>query len=548
MTVPPSVVLATDLFDEFLDANDLREFAVQTTDDAQIEARFLDASLAPGVVGDLRSFLELIHYPLAVRSSSLLEDSQYQPMAGLYRTYMLPNDHPDIDVRLRQLEATIKRVYASTFSQHAKQYLEATPYRVEEEKMAVIIQKVVGAPHGPRFYPDFSGVARSHNYYPSPPASAEDGVVAVALGLGRAVVDGEPARVFSPRFPKHALSGLTLDQVLQTSQRNFWAVDLQSGQDGCNPAVWEHRFPMELAQEDGTLDALASTYSPENDALYDGTGRPGTRVVTFAPILKHESFPLAQIVESLLQIGSKGMATPVEIEFAVTLSTAPGAPKEFGFLQMRPMGLSREVSEFDFEGVATEQLVCASDHILGNGELSALHDIVVVDVERFDRARSREVARELAKVNAELTRGGVNYVLVGVGRWGSADPWLGIPVAWDEINGARVIVESELKDIVVEPSQGSHFFQNLTSFGVGYFTVLPAPGDGYVDWEWLRAQPARTEGEFVRHLRFEDPVIVKMDGHLRRGVIFKPGMGVASGSRQEERAPRNARLGKESGA
>lgn len=522
VSVPPSVVLGTDVFDQFLDRNDLRDFAIHSDDDAEIGRRFQLAPLPHEVTRDLASFLELIRYPLAVRSSSLLEDSQYQPLAGVYETFMLPNNHPDVGVRLRQLESTIKRVYASTFSIHAKSYLEATLYRLEEEKMAVIIQKVAGAPHEERFYPEISGVARSYNFYPTAPMTAEDGVAVAALGLGRTVMQGERAHSFCPKYPRHQLMAGSLEDTLRNSQRSFWAVELGPTTDTAAPDVWEQHYDLEVAESDGTLAQLGSTYSPENEAIYDGISRPGVRLVTFAPLLKFELFPLAEIIDLLLEIGAQGMGTPVEIEFAANLSTPAGAPKEFAFLQMRPMGLSRELEELVIDEVEPDHVLCRSTSILGNGRLDSLRDIVVVDMERFDRARSADVAREVAQLNARLTREGTRYVLIGVGRWGSADPWLGIPVTWDEISGARVIVETELKDIPVAPSQGSHFFQNLTSFRVGYFTVNAEAGDGLVDWEWLARQEAVSEGDFARHLHFEHPLMVKMNGTKREGIILKP--------------------------
>jgi CheY-like chemotaxis protein len=527
ISVPPSVVLGTDVFDQFLDRNDLRDFAIHSDDDEEIQRRFLAAPLPHEVTRDLASFLELIRYPLAVRSSSLLEDSQYQPLAGVYETFMLPNNHPDAGVRLRQLEATVKQVYASTFSSHAKSYLEATLYRLEEEKMAVIIQKVVGATHDERFYPEISGVARSYNFYPTQPMTAEDGVAVVALGLGRTVVKGERAHTFCPRYPRHQLTAATLDDTLRNAQRDFWAVELGPAAEELSADMWEKQYALDVAESDGTLDLVGSTYSPENEALYDGISRPGVRVVNFAPLLKFDLFPLAEIIDLLLEIGEQGMGTPIEIEFAANLSVASGAPKEFAFLQMRPMGLSREQEELAIDDVDSDRVLCHSASTLGNGRIDDIRDVLVVDIDRFERAKSLEVAREVARFNHRLTREGVRYILVGVGRWGSADPWLGIPVTWDEIAGARVIVESELKDIPVAPSQGSHFFQNLTSFRVGYFTVNPEAGDGRVDWGWLARQPAVSEGEFVRHLRFDEPLVVKMNGTRREGVILKPDHGSA---------------------
>jgi CheY-like chemotaxis protein len=523
IAVPPSVVVATDAFDRFLDDNDLRGFAIECDDDGEIVRRFLAAPLPDEIVGDLASFLDLIHYPLAVRSSSLLEDSQYQPFAGIYSTYMLPNDHADAAVRLAQLQAAIKRVYASTFSQHAKGYLSATPYRLEEEKMAVILQKLIGSPHHSRFYPTFAGVARSHNFYPIPPMAASDGVAAVALGLGATVVDGEPCLRFCPRYPRHLLQFSSVKMALKNSQRQFYALQLgdagtdQPGGDGSVP-----HFGLGVAETDGTLGLVASTYSPENDAIYDGISRSGVRLISFAPILKHAMFPLAEMLTHLLELGERGTSGPVEIEFAVDVPAAPGEPAAFGFLQLRPLALSREAAELAITDRDREEAVCHSHAVLGNGRLDHIHDLIVVDFHRFDRERSQDVAQDVARLNRRLVGDNIPYVLIGVGRWGSSEPFLGIPVAWDQIAGARAIVEAGFRDFTVTPSQGTHFFQNLTSSNVGYFTVNPDAGEGFVDWDWLAAQPAVEEFSCVRHLHFDRPLVVKMNGNTNQGVILKP--------------------------
>jgi CheY-like chemotaxis protein len=519
--VPACVVVGTDVFDQFLDENHLRDFAIGTSDDAELRRRITEAPFPVETRQDLAAFLARTHDPLAVRSSSLLEDSQYQPFTGVYETYMLPNNHADLEVRLEQLVRAIKGVYASTFSQHAKAYLRATPYRLEEEKMAVILQRVVGADRGGRFYPDFSGVARSVNFYPAPPIAPEDGIAAVALGLGRAVVEGGNCLRFCPRYPHHLVQFSSVEDVLENSQREFWALELLEGHAGMDPhaEMREASFGLEVAEADGTLAAVASTYSSEDDAVFDGLSRPGVRLVSFAPVLKHGVFPLPAILDELLRVGSEGMCLPVEIEFAVTLSQPP----EFGFLQMRPLALSHELEELDLGEIRAQDMLCHASSVLGNGHIEGLRDLVVVDYDRFDRARSRDAAQEVAQMNSELVSARTPYVLVGVGRWGSADPWLGVPVTWDQISGARVIVESGFKDLKVAPSQGTHFFQNLTSFQVGYFTVNPDVGDGFVDWAWLAAQPAVREGTFVRHIRLPAPVDVRMNGRKREGVIKKPG-------------------------
>ncbi len=523
IAVPDTVVVATDVFDRFLDDNNLRDFAINSDDEAEIQQRILDAPLPLPVQSDLAAYLMQVDYPLAVRSSSLLEDSQYQPLTGVYETFMLANNHPDPRVRLEQLMRAIKGVYASLFTHAAKAYFKATPYRLEEEKMAVILQKILGSTHEERFYPDFSGVARSYDFYPVAPLSSEDGVVAVALGLGGTVVSGGPCMRFCPRHPRHVMQFSSVKDTLANSQREFLALELQSGHLGMDPGqeMREKIYPLAAAETDGTLAAVGSTYSPENDAVYDGIGRKGIRLVSFAPILKHNLFPLCKILNTLMEIGMEGMGGPVEIEFAVNLQVPAGQRAEFGFLQMRPLALSREKEELTVAGLPDEQLLCRCSNVLGNGRITDIWDLVVVDADRFDRSRSLEAAAEVAQLNAELTASHTPYILIGPGRWGSTDPWLGIPVKWGQIGGVRVIVEATFRDLKVTPSQGSHFFQNLTSFQVGYFSVTQ-PADGFVDWAWLAAQRAVFEGQFVRRIHLDAPVEVRMSGKTREGILIKP--------------------------
>ena len=524
ITVPPTLVLTTEIFDRFLSDNGLLDLAIHSDDDDEIARRFLQASFPISLLENLLAFLEGVNYPLAVRSSSLLEDSQYQPFSGVYETFMLPNCHPDIQLRLEQLLEAIKLVYASTFSRHAKAYVRATPYRLEEEKMAVLLQQVVGAPHGNRFYPDFSGVVRSRNFYPMGHITVADGFAAVALGLGRAVVTGGKCLTFSPRHPQHLVQFSSVEDVLANSQTEFWALELDRAGETADPAnsLREVSFDLKAAEGDGTLQMLASTYSIDNHAVYDGLSRPGTRIVSFAPILKHGRFPLPQILDRLMTMGEDAMGRPVEIEFAVRLPQAEGEPADFGFLQLRPLVLSREGEDVRLDDVDPQKLVCQSSLVLGHGRLEDVRDVVVVDAHRFERPRSREVAESVAHFNAQLNAANTPYLLIGVGRWGSTDPWLGIPVAWDQISGARVIVESGFRDFRVAPSQGSHFFQNLTAFQIGYFTVNPDAGEGFIDWEWLISQFAVEEQDCVRHLRFDKPLKVTMNGKVGRGLIFKP--------------------------
>jgi len=515
ITVPPALVLSTDLFDEFIEKNNLLDVAMHSEDDAEIENRFLGARLPAGLMLDLRRLIDELRYPLAVRSSSLLEDSQYQPFTGVYQTYMLANRDGSAEERTERLAQAIKRVYASTYSQHAKRYVKATPYRLEEEKMAVIVQRLMGSAHGSRFYPDISGVVRSHNFYPVPPMTTGDGIAAVALGLGRTVIDGGKCLLFCPRFPRHLVQFSSAEDMLNNSQSAFMALDLAHQQ------MKETSFSLDEAEADGTLHAVGSTYSADNDVVYDGLGREGTRIVSFAPILKHELFPLPQILEALMTCGAEALGRPVEIEFAARLAETEGEMSEFGFLQIRPMALSREAEEIRMDKVDPRRLICDSAMVLGHGRIN-LRDIVVVDFHRFEREQSREVAGEVAALNARLNETETPYLLIGVGRWGSNDPWLGIPVAWDQVSGARVIVEAGFRDMRVTPSQGSHFFQNLTAFRVGYFTVNPDTREGFVDWDWLAAQPATDERGCVRHLHLDRPAVAVMNGKLGRGMIFKP--------------------------
>jgi len=525
--VPPTTVLATDAFDRFLDQNGLRDFAMAAEDDEAIAQRFVEAPLPSAVQADLESYAELIRYPLAVRSSSLLEDSQYQPFAGIYSTFMLPNNDPDPGVRIGQLHAAIKRVYASTFCQRAKRYLATTPYRLEEEKMAVILQRLVGTARGKRFYPDFAGVARSHNFYPVRPMRSADGVAAVALGLGATVVDGDPCLRFCPRYPQNLLQFSSVKAALKNSQREFYALRLDGDAAEVDVAggVGLGRFDLAVAEEDGVLAPLASVYSRENDAIYDGLSRPGVRLVSFAPVLKHGVFPLADILCRLLEIGEAGTSGPVEVEFAVNLPSRPGGLAEFGFLQLRPLALSREAGQLEITDDDREAAFCHSRTVMGNGLVDHVRDVIVVDYHRFERGRSQDVALEVARLNRRLAAESRPYILVGVGRWGSSEPYLGIPVSWDQIAGVRTIVEAGFRDFTVTPSQGTHFFQNLTTSNTGYFTVNPDAGDGRVDWEWLARQPAVEEASCVRLLRFDSPVLVKVDGRTNEGVILKPERG-----------------------
>ncbi len=523
--IPPSVVVATDVFDQFIDENKLRKFALRSHNDEEITRRFIEAQwFPPEIENALASFLDLIKVPLAVRSSSLLEDSQYHPFAGVYATYMIPNNNPDPQIRLRELLTAIKRVYASTFYQSSKDYIKVTSYRLEEEKMAVIIQRMVGSQHENRFYPDFSGVARSHNFYPIPPQVQTDGVASVALGLGKTIVEGGMAVRFCPKYPNHAFQFFSSEEALKYNQREFYALELTS-QPMAPTETHDARlkkYSLPIAEKDGTLGYVGSTYSQENDAVYDGISRPGIRIITFSPILRHKIFPLPQIVDLLLDLGSWGMGSPVEIEFAVDMIQHDETGREFALLQMRPLVLNRELEELNVEDVDTKEALCFSNQVLGNGIIDNVCDVVFVDYQKYDRSRSFDVVEEIKTFNEKLLSENKPYILIGVGRWGTLDPWLGIPVKYDQVSGARAIVESGFKDMDVTPSQGSHFFQNITSFMVGYFTVHPRIGQGFIDWEWLESQKPLEEKMYTKHLRFKKPLIVRMNGHKNKGIILKP--------------------------
>jgi CheY-like chemotaxis protein len=524
ISIPPSLILGTDIFDRFLGENRLHDFAIQEDNENKIRKKFLKARFPEDIAQSLKAFLGLINEPLAVRSSSLLEDSRYLPFAGIYSTFMIPNNHPDPDRRLNDLIEAIKLVYASTYSQLAKGYIKGTPYRLEEEKMAVIIQKLVGARYENRFYPNISGVVRSHNFYPNPPMQASDGIAAVGLGLGRSVIEGENIVRFCPRYPRHVIQFSNVSDTLDYTQKDFYAIDLNdtepdSAYQGEMKLV---KYALSMAEKDGTLGYVGSTYSPENDTITDGLSRKGVRVVTFAPILKNRLFPLPEILDLIMEMGSWGMNSPVEIEFAVNLKTLARNPREFAFLQIRPLVKSHEADELNVNDVAESDLICQSPQVLGNGLIDDIYDIVMVDREHFDRARSVEVAREVARYNSEFLAQGKPYILIGMGRWGSSDTWLGIPVTWDQISGARVIVETGIKGFKVVPSQGTHFFQNITSFMIGYFTVNSYFKGGFVDWEWLAGQKPVSALKYTSHIRFESPVVVKMNGHSHKGIIVKP--------------------------
>ncbi|MBU0641200.1 MAG: histidine kinase [Planctomycetes bacterium] len=518
--VPQSVVIGTDVFDAFLELNRLRMLALRTTNDEWIKWAFQTADLPERVVVDLRAYLETVRGPLAVRSSSLLEDSQYYPFAGIYLTQMLRNNHPDERKRLQELQDAIKLVYASIFFSASRRYLEATPHRIEEEKMAVILQPVVGRQRGDHFYPSFAGAARSYNYYPFGHMKPEEGVASVALGLGMTVVEGGEALRFCPTHPQVLPQLADGAKFINQSQRGFYAIDLSPAKQR-TPADAERstvRLDLDVAEEHGTLAPVGSVWSNENNAFYDGIYRAGVRVVTFAHILKSDLFPLAGILRRLLELGRAGMNGPVEIEFAANLDTDP---HEFAVLQMRPCAGACVRECVDVGRLPQETLLCHSPQALGNGVVDTIRDVIYVKPERFDTARTLTIANEVGELNDALQAEHRHCVLIGPGRWGSTNKWLGIPVQWSQISTARVIVETTLEDFAPDPSQGSHFFHNLTCFGIAYLTVNPQTGQGFIDWAWLQQQPVARETEFVCHVHLAEPLEARLDGRTSVAAVLK---------------------------
>lgn len=521
VAVPTCAALSTDVFDDFLRHNRLGNVLAHGPSDEEIKRAFLEAQVPGNIFYDLEAFLRQVRYPLAVRSSSLLEDAQDRPFAGIYNTHMIPNNHPELGVRLDQLCNAIKLVYASAFSRLAQQYMEATGHHAEEEKMGVVLQEIIGSAHDNRFYPTFSGVARSYNYYPMGQMKPDDGVAAVALGLGKTVVDEGQSLMFSPPHPQVLPQFATIPDMLANSQRHFYALDLAhpGTVPDLDPDANLLRLELDVAEKDGALAPIGSVYSAENDAVYDGTTRAGTRLVSFAHVLKADLFPLAEILQTLLAVSRQGMACPVELEFAVDMDSKP---MRFGFLQVRPTISDEEFDDVSLRAVSPHQAICLSLRALGNGHIAGMRDIVYVRPDSFDAGKTVQIASEIGAINEKLRRAGRNCVLIGPGRWGTADRWLGIPVNWEQISTARCMVETTLPGFTVTLSQGTHFFQNLTSMGIGYFTVQPDVETGFIDWDWLAKQRVVEQTEFVRHIECDAPVGVKIDGRQRRGVILKP--------------------------
>lgn len=525
VNIPKTVVICTDIFDEFMETNELYPVALSDVDDDTILKYFLRASLPSRLIEDLMAFSEVVKGPIAIRSSSLLEDSHYQPFAGIYSTYMIPK-HEDKYEMLRSLSDGIKAVYASVFYRDSKAYMTATSNLIDQEKMAVVLQEVVGTQYGDHYYPTISGVARSLNFYPIGNEKAEDGIANIALGLGKYIVDGGLTLRFSPRHPHNILQMSTTDFALRETQTRFYALDLNpenlANKFSVDDAFNLKKLTLKDADADGSLKFITSTYDPYDMIIRDGYYPGGRKILSFVNVLQHDVFPLASTLDQLLQIGQKEMGRPVEIEFAINMNKQDPRKASFFLLQIRPIVDNKEVMNEDLSVIQPEDTILSSTSVLGHGIINDVHDIIYVKTGAFNAANNQLIAYEIEKMNRQFTGTDKNYVLVGPGRWGSSDPWLGIPVKWPHISNAKVIVECGLENYRVDPSQGTHFFQNLTSFGVGYFTINPFKGEGWFDESYLNQMPAIEETEYLRHVRLESPMIIKMDGKRSLGVVMKP--------------------------
>ncbi|MGC3977889.1 MAG: PEP/pyruvate-binding domain-containing protein [Paludibacteraceae bacterium] len=524
IVIPRTVVICTDIFTEFMEKNNLYSIALSDTDDEVILQYFLKAKLPRRLIADLAAFLSVVNSPIAIRSSSLLEDSHYQPFAGIYSTYMVPFDKKSKTNLLLMIVESIKAVYASVFYKASKTYMTATKNIIDEEKMAIVLQEICGNQHGTRFYPSFSGVVRSLNFYPIGVEKTEDGIVNLAMGLGKYIMDGGITLRFSPYHPNNVLQTSTLEYALKETQTYFNALDLSHTKfvpqtdDGFNLL----RINVQDALKDGTLQYISSTYNAQDETIYDNVFETGRKVVTFSNILKHNVFPLPEILQEVMRVSQTEMGRPIEIEFAVNLDYSPKPVHTFYLLQIRPIVDTKETITEDIGAIPNENTIISCNNALGHGISSDIYDIVYVKPESFNASNNQLITKEIEQINKQMQQSNRQYILMGPGRWGSSDPWLGIPVKWSHISNARVIVESGLSNYRIDPSQGTHFFQNLTSMGVAYFTINPFQNDGNYDIDFLNAQSAFYETRFVRHVQFKHPIILKVDGRKGKGVVMKP--------------------------
>ncbi|NOR46025.1 MAG: response regulator [Candidatus Delongbacteria bacterium] len=526
ISVPRTIIVSTEVFEEFMELNDLYGVALSDSSDEKILKYFLLGDMPPHLKSTLHCILSYLREPLAIRSSSLLEDSYYQPFAGVYSTYMISNNNANINTRVKELCQAIKSVYASTFFKFSKNYMAATSNIVDEEKMSVIIQEISGkkyttSENTDRFYPSLSGVARSLNFYPVGKEKSDEGVINIALGLGKTIVDGNTSLRFSPKYPKKILQLSNAEMALRNTQKKFYALDMDkkfipSVNESDNLTILD----IDEALKDDSAKMTTSTYDAQNGVLRDGNQDIGKKVLTFAPILKFGMIPLAEVLKDILELGSKEMNTPVEIEFALQTSSDKNIPHQFHFLQIRPIVQGLEYSDIKISAEEIENAAIVSHSTLGNGTMDDIIDIVYIKPDIFNPAKTEEIARKLEEINDKFIKDDNHYVLIGPGRWGSADPWLGIPVKWAQISQAKVIVEHGLKGFHIDPSQGSHFFQNITLLKVVYMTINPYLNDGKIDIEKLDRIESVYENELLRHVQLDKNLFLKANGATGEAVII----------------------------
>jgi len=519
--IPRTMVITTEGFDVFVEENDLKGYSKSDADDQKIADAFCQAVFPQQMAEDLKAYLEGITYPLAVRSSSLLEDAQFRAYAGLYRTYMVPNDHPELEVRLEQLIQAIKLVYASTYFQSPRAFSKRVGHRTEEEKMAVIIQQLVGEQHGEYFYPAISGVAQSYNYYPFSKMKPEEGITTVAMGLGKTVMEGEKALRFSPKYSQILPQRTSVEDILENSQRYFFSLKMGGPYPelGINEDANLSKREVDEVTDEPPMKKLASTYFPEEHRIRDTTHVPGYRVLTFAQVLKFDLFPLGKLLTDVLEMGQEGMGCPVELEFSVNWPQDPQDQPEFAFLQLRPMTARAESGQVEISNEDISRAFCHSLNALGNAEKTDIADILYVKPDVFDAGQTPQIAREIGELNTILLKETRKYLLIGPGRWGSADRWLGVPVSWAEISGVGAMIETASADLRAEPSQGSHFFHNISTLGINYVTVSD-DGTEFLDWDWINSLPVANQTPFVAHAVLDHPFILKVDGRTSRCVMF----------------------------
>jgi hypothetical protein len=521
ISVPKSLVVSTEGFDSFISENNLEEVVTGDFRDEEIIRLFTTAQLPEWLKRNLEQYLNHARYPMAVRSSSLLEDARFQPFAGIYKTYMIPNNHPDLSERLEQLILAIKLVYASTYCVNARAYVKSTFHRTEDEKMGIIIQQLTGKVYGDYFYPAISGVAQSYNYYPISHMKPEDGLAHIALGLGKIVVEGGVALRFSPKYPQFLPQFSTVEDILKNSQRFFYALKMAGFPDdlSSNEYATLEKLDIDQAINHAPVQHLCSTYSAQDHRIRDGIQASGYPVCTFASVLKYRSLPLAEILTEILAIGRQGMGSPVEIEFAANMPFDANLKPSLELLQIRPMGVTQDNLEVEINDEDISKAFCYSTMALGNGKFEEIEDIIFVNPDAFDAARTTEIATEIGNVNKEMILHKRKYLLIGPGRWGSADRWLGIPVRWTDISGVGAIVETTIEGLKADPSQGSHFFHNITSLGISYLNTSEG-GEDFIDWKWLRSLPVKNETPHLKHVILKKPLTIKINGKKSKGVII----------------------------